>query len=304
MELDWLKDFAALADVKSFSRAAEARNVTQPAFSRRIRALEDWVGAKLFTRGAQGASLTAAGAHFLPAAADLLRLLERARRETQAVGTEQTSPLSIAATHALSFTFFPRWIRDVSPTSALGPLSLVSDSMTACEDIILAGEAHFLLGHFHSGLPSRLDSRFESVRVGEDVLAPFCAPNPDGTPSWTLQASTTVQLLAYSAVSGLGRILSASGILNSLEVKAVFTSHLAATLASMAADGHGIAWLPQTMVHDDVTRGRLVRAGGAPFEAKVEIRLVRSPECRNAAANKLWARVCEPHGAERDLLTS
>ena len=51
MDLDWLKDFLALAELKTFSRAADARNVTQPAFSRRIRALEDWIGAPLFVRG-------------------------------------------------------------------------------------------------------------------------------------------------------------------------------------------------------------------------------------------------------------
>jgi len=36
-----------LAERRNFSRAAEARHVTQPAFSRRIRALEDWVGTPL-----------------------------------------------------------------------------------------------------------------------------------------------------------------------------------------------------------------------------------------------------------------
>ncbi|MCB2102451.1 MAG: LysR family transcriptional regulator, partial [Rhodobacterales bacterium] len=37
MELSWLEDFVALAETGSFSRAAERRNLTQPAFSRRIR---------------------------------------------------------------------------------------------------------------------------------------------------------------------------------------------------------------------------------------------------------------------------
>ena len=49
MELIWLEDFLMLADTLNFSRAAELRHVTQPAFSRRIRALEGWVGADLFS---------------------------------------------------------------------------------------------------------------------------------------------------------------------------------------------------------------------------------------------------------------
>ena len=43
MELIWFEDYLALAETLNFSRAAEARHVTQPAFSRRIRALEEWM---------------------------------------------------------------------------------------------------------------------------------------------------------------------------------------------------------------------------------------------------------------------
>ena len=59
MELNWLEDFLALAERRNFSRAAEARHVTQPAFSRRIRALEDWVGTPLVVRASQGVVLNA-----------------------------------------------------------------------------------------------------------------------------------------------------------------------------------------------------------------------------------------------------
>jgi len=44
MELKWLEDFVSLAETHSFSRSAELRHVTQPAFSRRIQALEAWLG--------------------------------------------------------------------------------------------------------------------------------------------------------------------------------------------------------------------------------------------------------------------
>ena len=47
MQLKWLEDLVALAQTRSFSRAAELRHVTHPAFGRRIKALEDWAGAAL-----------------------------------------------------------------------------------------------------------------------------------------------------------------------------------------------------------------------------------------------------------------
>jgi LysR family transcriptional regulator, hypochlorite-specific transcription factor HypT len=52
LDLAYLLDFKALAETGSFSRAAFVRNVTQPAFSRRIRALEDWAGCLSSSEGA------------------------------------------------------------------------------------------------------------------------------------------------------------------------------------------------------------------------------------------------------------
>jgi len=44
MHISWLEDFLVLAAVGNFSRAAEDRHMTQPAFGRRVRALEEWLG--------------------------------------------------------------------------------------------------------------------------------------------------------------------------------------------------------------------------------------------------------------------
>lgn len=167
MDLDWLRDFLALAEEGNFSRAADLRNVTQPAFSRRIRALEDWMGTALFVRGAQGATLTPAGEHFHPLAQDMMRALDRARRDTRAVGERRAASLSIAATHALSFTFFPGWIRRLDGLNTDGTVHLISDSMAACEQIMQSGEVHFLLCHYHAEAPARLDrDRFPGIRLG------------------------------------------------------------------------------------------------------------------------------------------
>lgn len=69
MELGWLEDFMELAAVRNFSTAAAARHVTQPAFSRRIRALENWIGAALIDRSSYPVRLTNAGRRFSSRAA-------------------------------------------------------------------------------------------------------------------------------------------------------------------------------------------------------------------------------------------
>lgn len=83
MELAWLQDFLSLAEAGCFSRAAEQRNMTQPAFSRRIKALEAWVDADLFYRDARPVMLTPAGEAFRPAAEETLRRLNAGREEAR-----------------------------------------------------------------------------------------------------------------------------------------------------------------------------------------------------------------------------
>jgi LysR family transcriptional regulator, hypochlorite-specific transcription factor HypT len=81
MDLVWLEDFLAIAEEGGFSRAAERRHVTQPALSRRIRALEQWLGTPLFERRTHTLTLTPAGETFRPVAEDVLRRLLVGRGE-------------------------------------------------------------------------------------------------------------------------------------------------------------------------------------------------------------------------------
>ncbi|UWU73645.1 LysR family transcriptional regulator [Bradyrhizobium huanghuaihaiense] len=61
LDPDLLKAFAAVAEHRSFTRAATALNRTQSAVSVQIRRLEEWLGAKLFQRTRAGVVLTPAG---------------------------------------------------------------------------------------------------------------------------------------------------------------------------------------------------------------------------------------------------
>jgi LysR family transcriptional regulator, hypochlorite-specific transcription factor HypT len=292
MELIWFEDYLALAETLNFSRAAELRHVTQPAFSRRIRALEAWVGTDLFARTTHGVSLTPAGEHFHDQAEVLTRALHQLRRETIEISDRRARPLSIAATHALSFTFFPQWVRRNDSILALGNLNLISDSMQACEQMMLRGDAQFLLCHHHKDVSSRIGSgQFRSIVVGADTLVPLSAPSADGAARWRLDGGGPVKYLAYSAQSGLGRIVAAQwGAKDrAFMLDTVFTSHLAATLHSMARAEDGVAWLPRTLAEDDIAAGLLVEAGGGELAIPIEIRLFRPAARQSKAVEEIWS---------------
>lgn len=100
--------------------------------------------------------------------------------------------------------------------------------------------------HHHGRVPARFEAdRFRSIVVGTDRLVPIAAPDAAGAALFKLPEADAepVRFLAYSAPSGLGRILEAVGHSPSkgLPLDTVFTSPLAAALQTMARQGHGIA---------------------------------------------------------------
>ena len=296
MELMWLEDFLALARGESFSRAAEARGVTQPAFSRRIRALETWLGVVLVDRDTHRISLTAAGNRFVEVADTTLRTLEHGRREVREIAGASQSSLRITATHALSLTFFPSWVRSIEMLSAQEvSIQLTADNMAAAEQAMVQGRAQFLLCHHHPAAATMLDQRnFACITLGSDRLVPVSTKSPgeDG-PLHALpgDASTPVAYLEYGPESGMGRIVAAARAAGGpvAHLAAVFRSHAVLVLTAMAREGKGVAWLPESLVEDDLASGRLALAGDETWSVPMEIRLYRPRARQSPAAESFWS---------------
>jgi DNA-binding transcriptional LysR family regulator len=76
----------AVAEAKSFTRAAAKLGVQQPQISERIKKLEQRLGVALFVRSTRRVELTAAGEKFLPLALDLVRAAEAAHNFASTAG--------------------------------------------------------------------------------------------------------------------------------------------------------------------------------------------------------------------------
>jgi DNA-binding transcriptional LysR family regulator len=74
-------------------------------------------------------------------------------------------------------------------------------------------------------------------------------------------------------------------------VRSVFKAHLASVLRTMTLDGRGMAWLPRTLIADDLAAGRLVEAGPSDWFIDLEIRLYRDRSALGKAAEEFWATV-------------
>lgn len=272
--------------------------MTQPAFGRRIRALEEWLGTELFDRSSQPAKLTPAGEWFRAVAQDLMGRVVRLPGEARAIAEASSTALRFASTHALSFTFLTGWLHGLESRTSVGTITLVSDVLARCEAMLLESRVQFLMSHAHPQSTSELLAQhYPYVRVGADLLIPVSAPDPEGRPRHTLTDATpgsALPMLSYSAESGLGRILREvrGEALQRWPTHSVFTAHLASVLRTMALGGRGIAWLPQTLIRDDLASGRLVEAAPREWTIELEIRLYRDRASLGKAAEDFWSAVC------------
>ncbi|MBN9317017.1 MAG: LysR family transcriptional regulator [Devosia sp.] len=293
MEIRWLEDFLSLVDTRNFSRSAEARYTTQPAFSRRIKSLEEWIGASLFDRTAQPIRLTPSGERFRPVAEDVLRRLYQGRDEAKQVSETLANTVRFSATHSLSLTFFPTWLRGIEARSHTFNTRLDSNQFADCVQSLLKGDCHFMLSHYHPTIDLHLPpTHFTSKVVGRDTLIPVTLPDTTGQPIDRLPgtAEDPVHYLAYSETSAIGRAV--EHMLTHLDapvyLNRVFVSHLAAVLKNMSSSGRGLAWLPESSIHEDLVTGGLVAAGDETWFIPVEIRLFRPREPLPATAEEFW----------------
>ena len=300
MNLSWLDDFLALATTGNFSRAADDRHMTQPAFGRRIKALEEWLGVELFDRSSQPIRLTEAGQWFGSVAQDLLAQVARVPGQAREVEEAHSSALRFAATHALSFSFMPGWLRSFEAHTMAGTIQLESDVLTRCEALLAQSKVQFVICHAHPQTPNRLQTEgYPSLQIGTDVLLPVSKPASDGQPmhTWVPNQASSVKLLMYSEASGLGQILRQTlrdkhhQTPEKIAAQTVFTAHLASVLRTMVLDGRGLAWLPRSLIDEDVAAGRLVAAADPAWDIDLDIRLYRSCNAMGRTAQGLWDAV-------------
>lgn len=103
MDLRHLRSFIAVAEERSFRRAAERLHLSQPPLSRQIRALEEDLGVRLLERGrAQRVALTEAGQSYLGDARRLLDAVAAARERAREAARGTRGLLRLANTAELS----------------------------------------------------------------------------------------------------------------------------------------------------------------------------------------------------------
>ena len=298
METKWFEDFVSLAETRSFSRSAQLRHVTQPAFSRRIQALEAWAGVDLVDRSSYPTRLTGAGETLLGQAVDILGSLQSTRnmlRSHQATGQDM---IEFAVPHSLAFTFFPHWVMGLRARFTTMKSRLIALNVHDAVMHLTEGSCDLLMAYHHPSQPLQLSpGRYEMLSLGHETLIAFAKADAAGQPLFRLPgpAGHGVPFLSYAEGAYLGRLVEVITKLSAepLHLDPIYETDMAEGLKAMAIEGHGLAFLPASSVKKELKSKRLVRAAPAgAHELTMDIRIYRErPEMARhtkPGAQALW----------------
>ncbi|HEX7690521.1 MAG TPA: LysR substrate-binding domain-containing protein [Burkholderiaceae bacterium] len=294
MEIKWIEDFVALAQYQSFSRAAEERNVSQSGFSRRIQALEQWVGADLIDRSTYPPSLTAAGRLFKEAAEEVLLKLYDARAVIREDRRLPGPGLQIAAGHTIALNFLSQWLVELPAQFHEVRTRVVPTNVHDSIVMLANANCDLMFAYHHPSLPLHLDpSKYEHLSLGHDALLPVCRAADGGGPLFRLSAGAQARpapLLGYSEGSYFGRCLEflLRQARSAPALQRHYESDMAELLKKMALAGEGVAWLPHSAIAGELARGELIAAGGGDWRMELEIRVYRDATQRNPLVATLW----------------
>ncbi|WP_218241761.1 LysR family transcriptional regulator [Comamonas fluminis] len=296
MQSKWLEDFLLLAQERSFTRAAELRHVTHPAFGRRIRALEAWAGTPLIESGGGPVRLTPAGEAFRDTAEQMVRTLAQSHDELQAIAGRQAHVITLATGRTLARTIVADWLARHSAVLQSAEVRIATRTLDETVQMLQRGEISFSLLYHHAAIAVRLDGRqFSHLTVMHDKMVPVARADADGKALFDLSqalhaAASPVPYLAFSHSMALGRLVEDHLASHPLmpRLRRCIDCDSADANYEYVLKGLGVAWMPWSMVQRDCQAGRLAIAGDSSLNVHFDIRLYRPKRHLGTVAEQFW----------------
>ena len=278
MELAALSAFVEVADRRSFSEAAEALYLTQPAVSKRVAQLEGELGARLFDRIGRRVTLTAAGAALLPRARRLLDDARQLGRIIDDLAGEVRGRLVMGTSHHVGLHRLPIPLKRYTQDYPDVELDIrFMDSEAACR-AVESGDLELAIVTLPPETPARLDTE----TIWEDPLAFMVAmdhPLADAGPISLAELARFPAVLPGPTTYTRG-ILQAAVELQGIKLQVAMATNYLETLRMLVATGLGWSLLPATLLEDDI---RAVDVHGVKLSRRLGAVTHRNRSLSNAA---------------------
>jgi len=154
LKLSHIRNVLAVAEAGSLRAAGRRLGITQPAITRSIRDMEKELGLSLFTRGANGVTLTEMGRIFVRRAVTVESELRRVREELEQAQGNFVGQVSVAMGAASSIALMPSILPGFRKAYPKALIRLSESMFQAIEQDILSGEIDFYVGPLDVDLSS------------------------------------------------------------------------------------------------------------------------------------------------------
>src|SRR5580692_5341001 len=295
MELTQLETFLAVAEERSFSRAALRLHRTQPAISQVIRKLEESVGETLFDRAARDGSLTAAGVLLRDYA---LRLLALRREASSALGelkSLERGQLQLAANEYTSLYLLP----------AIDAFRREFPHVNVTVHRVLASRVpeELNLRTFEIGVVSfRPDpAHFRTIAVYGDCLALIVSPSHPLARAGRVSINELGQenFIAHHVASPLRRKVIEAFQRYRTPLNMPIELPTIEAIKRFVAMGNGVALVPHLTVARELEAGDLVRVTVDELEMKRVLRLVHRRQTTLSYAARAFLRTVRSMAEEQ-----
>lgn len=274
MDMRWLDDVLVLLEEGNMTRAAARRNITQPAFSRRIRSFEDWLGVSVLDRGTNRVDLRPS---LVSNEAEIRALVLRLRdlREKIAHFDPASSTISIAAQHAPVFSTFSDMALRAKRSFPALKFRLRAGNLRDCVTLFLRGDASMLLCYESANMgPLPFGESIRRELWGVDYLIPVVGGGLRYTVRDNQKLSANTPALIYPENSYFGEVLKQSERPFGTQAYAanpVCETAFSSGIKDLVLNGIGIGWLPFSMVHREIESGDLISLGNSYGKEQLEV---------------------------------
>lgn len=291
MDIAWFEDLLSVAEKGHFARAAAARNISQSALTRRIQALERWVGVELLDRSRHPIRLTPAGEAFSGRAREIVARASEARAELREQARSTRARVTIACLHSLALAYIPRLVSrlfdDIGPFEAV----VVAETRTinAYLDALKTGRSDLFFCFTNPQVPLGINlDGFPQLWLGDEVFAPFVGGDYEA-PDLADPAGPSIAHVRYGATSYLSRIEQQviSGCAFESRLNTVYRASLAESLCSAVGAGMGMGWLPLSIAQRAMGEMRLRLAPQGP-RMELAISAFKSAGNDNPVVRAIW----------------
>lgn len=290
MRLEWLEDILAVLKTGSFSRAAEQRFLTQSAFSRRIKSIENYVGVELFDRTRKPAQLKQSVIDQQQNIQELVVRLNDLRDQLKHQDRASQNRIVIASQHAITTSVLSTLVKKLSNNPDIN-IVLRSANRDECYGLLMTRQTDLILIHQTGGEQFSAQGGFlEQCNLGQERFIPVYVTaelhklNED-------YADGVVNVIAYPGDAFLGQVMNREIFphmwdKNRIRKKAETALTFAALQLALA--GVGVAWLPHSLAVADLANNRLTELSHMLPSCDLTVAAIRLNDQNSSAKDLVW----------------